>query len=116
MNAVVFNPAILIVMLVLLFFSAFFSMTEMAFSATTKVRLKTLVDQKVSGSFKALWVSENFDKALTTLLVGNNLANIGLATVSVLFFNGIFQSLENVETVVASRQYVWNDGINSHLW
>jgi putative hemolysin len=101
MNAVVFNPAILIVMIVLLFFSAFFSMTEMAYAATSKVRLKTLVDQNVNGSHKALWVSENFDKSLTTLLVGNNLANIGLATVSVLFFNGLFQSYENTEAIVS---------------
>lgn len=98
---VTFHWAILILMFVLILTSAFFSMTEMAFSATGKVRLKTLVDQKVKGANKALWISDNFDKALTTLLVGNNLSNIALATVSVIFFNGLFQSLENAETIVS---------------
>ncbi len=98
---VTFHWAILILMFLLILTSAFFSMTEMAFSATGKVRLKTLVDQKVKGANKALWISDNFDKALTTLLVGNNLSNIALATVSVIFFNGLFQSLENAETIVS---------------
>lgn len=98
---VTFHGTILMVMLVLILTSAFFSMTEMAFSATGKVRLKTLVDQKIKGANKALWISDNFDKALTTLLVGNNLSNIALATVSVIFFSGLFQSFENAETIVS---------------
>lgn len=101
MNAVAFSFELFGLMLALLMFSFFFSMSEMAFSAVNKVRLKTLVDQNVGGSHKALWISENFDRTLTTLLVGNNLANIGLATVSVGFFTGIFQSLENANVVVA---------------
>ena len=96
-----FQGGILILMVVLLVLSSFFSMTEMAYSAIGKVRLKTLVDQKIKGANKAFWISENFDKALTTLLVGNNLANIGLATVSVIFFNGLFQSIPNSETIVS---------------
>jgi putative hemolysin len=96
-----FSPAILALMVVLLILSSFFSMTEMAFSATGKVRLKTLVDQKVKGANKALWISDNFDRALTTLLVGNNLSNIGLATVSVLFFNGLFGFVDNPQTIVS---------------
>lgn len=101
MNAVAFSFELFGLMLALLMFSFFFSMSEMAYSAVNKVRLKTLVDQNVGGSHKALWISENFDRTLTTLLVGNNLANIGLATVSVGFFTGIFQSLENANVVVA---------------
>lgn len=95
-----FQPWLLILMLVLLLLSAFFSMTEMAFSAVGKVRLKTLIDQDVKGSKKAFWIVENFDKALTTLLVGNNLSNIALTTVSVLFFRKIFIDLTNADTVV----------------
>lgn len=101
MNAVVFEAELLGLMVVLIFFSFFFSMSEMAFSAVNKVRLKTLVEQNVGGSHKALWISENFDRTLTTLLVGNNLANIGLATVSVGFFSGLFQSFPNTGVIVA---------------
>jgi CBS domain containing-hemolysin-like protein len=101
MNAVVFSFELFGLMFALVLFSFFFSMSEMAFSAVNKVRLKTLVDQNVAGSHKALWISENFDRTLTTLLVGNNLANIGLATVSVSFFNGLFQSVPNTSVIVA---------------
>jgi CBS domain containing-hemolysin-like protein len=75
-------------------------MTEMAYAAVGKVRLKTLVDQNIHGSKKALWIIENFHKALTTLLVGNNLANIALASVSVLLFTSFFSGYENTATIV----------------
>ncbi|OQX94124.1 MAG: hypothetical protein B6I17_00260 [Tenericutes bacterium 4572_104] len=96
-----FNPSLLILMVVLLFVSAFFSMTEMAFSSVGKLRLKTLVEKDISGSKKALWIIEHFDNALTTLLVGNNLANIALATVSVMLFTGLFQSMPNPDTWIS---------------
>ena len=95
--AINFNPSLFILMLFLLVISAFFSMTEMAYSSVGKLRLKTLVEKDVSGSKKALWIVEYFDRTLTTLLVGNNLANIALATVSVIFWRQIFTD----ETVVA---------------
>ena len=94
------NPSLLILMLVLLIVSAFFSMTEMAFSSVGKLRLKTLIEKDVSGSKKALWIVENFDRTLTTLLVGNNLANIALATVSVIIFTQIFGQMPNSETII----------------
>jgi len=99
-QSIIFNPGLLVVMLILLILSAFFSMSEMAYSAVGRVRLKTLIDQNVKGSKKAYWIIENFPKTLTTLLVGNNLANIALTTVSVLFFTGFFGSLPNADTIV----------------
>ncbi|MDY0023818.1 MAG: hemolysin family protein [Candidatus Izemoplasmatales bacterium] len=102
--AVSFNPYLLILMLGLLLISAFFSMTETAYSSVGRLRMKTLVELKKSGSKKALWIVDNFDRTLTTLLVGNNLANIALATVSVLFFKGIFQDVtqdpETFDTII----------------
>ncbi len=94
---VTFNPSLIILIVALLIISAFFSMTEMAYSSVGKLRLKTLVEKDVSGSKKALWIVEYFDRTLTTLLVGNNLANIALATVSVIFWSQIFTN----ETVVS---------------
>ncbi len=93
-----FQPLLLVLMLALLVASAFFSMSEMAFSAVGKVRLRTLIDQNVHGSKKAFWITENFDRTLTTLLVGNNLANIALTTVAVLFFNGVFTGILDPDT------------------
>ncbi len=78
-------------MVILLAVSAFFSMSETVFSSVSPIRLKTMIEDGVSGSKKALWITEHFDRTITTILVGNNLANIALATISVAFFTGIFQ-------------------------
>jgi CBS domain containing-hemolysin-like protein len=85
-------------MIGLLLLSAFFSMTETAYSSVGRLRMKTLVELKKPGSKKALWIVDNFDRTLTTLLVGNNLANIALATVSVILFKGIFSNIQDPET------------------
>ncbi len=99
--AIDFNPWIFVLMVGLILISAFFSMSETAFSSVGKVKLKTLIDQNVHGSKKAFWIADNFDRTLSTILVGNNLANIALTTVSVLFFRGIFGQLANADTVVS---------------
>jgi len=98
--AVTFNPSLLFLMLAFLVVSAFFSMTEMAYSSVGRLRLKTLVEKDISGSKKALWIVENFDKTLTTLLVGNNISNIALASVSVVLFTGFFGSMANADTII----------------
>lgn len=70
------------ILIVLLALSAFFSSSETAFSSVNKIRLKNYVDEKRKGSKKALFIAENFDKALSTILVGNNIVNIAAATIS----------------------------------
>lgn len=70
----------IIVFAVLLMFSAYFSATETAFSAANRIRIKNMA---ADGNRKAALVqkmSENFDKILSTILIGNNIVNI-LATV-----------------------------------
>ena len=78
-----------ILMLVLLVVSSFFSMSETVFSTVNPIRLKTNIEDGKRGSKKALWIVESYDLTLTTILVGNNLANIALTVVSVSFFTAI---------------------------
>ena len=61
---------------VLLLLSAFFSSTETAFSSVSKIRLKNLADNGNKKAKTALYVAERYSKALTTILVGNNIVNI----------------------------------------
>ena len=70
-----FNAGLFILMLVMIVLSAFFSMSETAFSSTSQVKLKVEVENRKKGAKKALQLSENFEKVLTTLLIGNNLVN-----------------------------------------
>ncbi|MCK5388208.1 MAG: HlyC/CorC family transporter [Candidatus Izimaplasma sp.] len=65
-------------------------MSETVFSSVNVIRLKTFIENSKKGSKKALWITDHFDLTLSTILVGNNLANIALATVSVGVFSKIF--------------------------
>ncbi|WP_246860887.1 hemolysin family protein [Bacillus sp. REN3] len=67
---------------VLILLSAFFSSAETAFSSVNKIRLRNYVTEGRAGSKNALNISENFDDALSTILVGNNIVNIAAASIS----------------------------------
>ena len=71
--------------------SAFFSASEIAFSSVNTVRLENDAKEGKRLAKIALWVSERFDDALSTILIGNNLVNIAassLATVLVILVTG----------------------------
>ena len=73
-----------------IFLSAFFSATETAFSASNRVRLKTLEGNRKEKAQLALSLLEKYDSLLTTVLIGNNVVNIaGTAIATVLFANHI---------------------------
>lgn len=74
-------------------------MSETVFSSVSTVRLKMHVENRVSGSKKALYVAEHFDQTLSTLLVGNNIVNIALATLSVGFFTQLLVAGNYIELV-----------------
>jgi CBS domain containing-hemolysin-like protein len=84
------SPYTIVLIVALLAVSSFFSMSETVFSSVNVIRLKTFIENSKKGSKKALWITEHFDLTLSTILVGNNLANIALATISVGVFSKIF--------------------------
>jgi CBS domain containing-hemolysin-like protein len=75
-------------------------MSETVFSSLNTIRIKTFIEEGKNGSKKALWIAEHFDKTITTILVGNNLANIALATISARFFSTLFNSGQTYVDVV----------------
>lgn len=71
---------------VLIMLSAYFSATETAFSSLNKIRLKNMAN---SGDKKALLVmnlSSDFNKILSTILIGNNIVNIASASLATTLF------------------------------
>ena len=74
------------VIIVLIMCSAFFSSSETAFSSVSKVRLKNMAENGNKRAKKALYVADNYDKALSTILVGNNVVNIASSALSTLLF------------------------------
>ncbi|MBP3952880.1 hemolysin family protein [Bacillus suaedae] len=73
---------LVVILFVLIILSAFFSSIETAYSSANKLRLKSYADENRRGGSKALYISQNFDHALSTILIGNNLVNIAAATIS----------------------------------
>ena len=74
------------IIILLVMCSAFFSSTETAYSSVSKIRLKNYADNGNKKAKRAYEIAENYDKALATLLVGNNIVNIAASALATLLF------------------------------
>lgn len=84
------NTPLLIVMIILVFFSAFFSSAETAFSSLNKVKLKAMSESKNQKKIeKTLSLADDYDMVLSTILIGNNIVNIASTSIATLFFTGL---------------------------
>ena len=77
---------IIVALVLLVITSAYFSATETAFSSLNKIRLRNMADDGNRKAEATLRLAEDFDRLLSTLLVGNNIVNITAATLGTLFF------------------------------
>ena len=78
------DPASCILYVFFLLCSAYFASCETAYTAVSKVRLRTLADKGNKRAKKALWICDRFDKTLTTILIGNNIFHASCASLSAL--------------------------------
>ena len=78
------------VIIILVFLSAFFSAAETAFTSANRIRLKYMHEEGSKGAGCALKVIEKYDKCLTTILVGNNIVNIGTSSLATLLCVNLF--------------------------
>lgn len=76
----------LILMAVCLILSAFFSATETAFSALNHTRLKTMAERGDRRAAATLALADRYDELLSTILIGNNIVNIALASIATVVF------------------------------
>ena len=95
----------LIILIILLALSAFFSSNETALMAVNKIRLRTLADEGNKRAAKVLDIVENHtSKMLSAILIGNNLVNItasSLATSLAYSFGGYMVSIATAALTVA---------------
>ena len=68
--------------IICVFFSAYFSASETAYNSVNKVRLKNLDEKGNIGARRTLQLLENYEKLLSTILVGNNIVNIAATSVA----------------------------------
>lgn len=75
------SRASLIIVLVLLGMAAFFAIAETALSSVSKNRIKIAADRGDVRAKNALFALDNFDRAITTLLICTNIVHISAATI-----------------------------------
>lgn len=74
-----------IAIVILVVFSAFFSGSEIAYASANEKRLKASAETKKGLSRRwAYYIKQNYDKALSTILIGNNLVNIASSSIATL--------------------------------
>ncbi|MBE5907775.1 MAG: HlyC/CorC family transporter [Lachnospiraceae bacterium] len=80
----------LIILVFLLFLSAFFSSAETALTTVSKIRLKTMADDGDKRAARVLKVTADSHKMLSAILIGNNIVNLSASslatTISMRFF------------------------------
>ena len=78
------NKVIMMAVCVLL--SGYFSATETAFSSLNKTRMKAMAENGSLKAALALKLAENYDKLISTILIGNNIVNIAVASIGTVLF------------------------------
>ena len=82
----IFMVTYIIIMVLFIFMSAYFSATETAFSSLNKTRIKALAEKGNRRAILTNKLSENYDKLLSSILIGNNMVNIAMASLGTALF------------------------------
>ena len=76
----------IVIMIVLIAFSGFFSASETAYTSFNRAKMKNLASEGNKRAARTLKLADNYDKLLSTILVGNNIVNISLSSIATVFF------------------------------
>ena len=98
------NVTSIIIMVVCIIMSAYFSATETAFSSMNKTRLRILMEKGDRRAKLAYELSERYNDLISTILIGNNIVNIALSSVGTVMFIRLLggDSGATVSTVVVT--------------
>lgn len=76
----------LIIIVICIIMSAYFSATETAFSSLNRIRIKNMAEKGNKKAKLVMRLSENYDSLLSTILIGNNIVNIASASLATVIF------------------------------
>ncbi len=74
----------IVLIVVLIAMSAFFSASETALTSANRIRLKNMADNGNKAAVRTLRILQKYDKAVTTILIGNNIVNIACSSIATL--------------------------------
>ena len=97
----------IIILLILLVLSAFFSSAETCLTTVNKMRMKSMADEKVNGADLVLKLAEDPTRLLSSILIGNNIVNLSASSLTTSFAIGLaknmgFSSMESAITGIAT--------------
>lgn len=84
------NELLTVILITLICTSGFFSAAETSLTSCSKLRLKKMAKNGNQKAIKVLKLLDNFDETLSTILIGNNIANIAAASISAAVFTAYF--------------------------
>lgn len=76
----------LIIIVICIIMSAYFSATETAFNSLNRIRLKNMAEKGNKKAKLVLKLLENYDNLLSTILIGNNIVNIACSSLATVLF------------------------------
>ncbi|MBQ3692108.1 MAG: DUF21 domain-containing protein, partial [Clostridia bacterium] len=76
------NIIMVVAIIILVALSAFFSSMETAVNSSSRARLQNMEEKEIKGSSTAIKFLDEYDKTITTLLIGNNIVNIGASSIA----------------------------------
>ena len=82
--------------------SAFFSASETAFTSANKVKLKTMMLNGSKRAKLAYTLAEDYDRLITTILIGNNIVNIAASSLATSLFLVLLNNQANLATTVST--------------
>lgn len=83
------DVAQLIIIIVLIFLSGFFSSAETAFSTLNRVRMRNLEEEGSKKAARVNKILENYSKMLSAILIGNNIVNLTASSLTTAFVIGV---------------------------
>lgn len=95
------DSTLIIILVLMILFSAFFSASETAFSTCNKIRLKQMANRGNERAEKVLKLAEDYDRLISGILVGNNFVNIFGTTCATVLFTKLFaENGPSISTIV----------------
>lgn len=91
----------IIILIILIAFSAFFSASETSFTSLNKIRLKMMADDGNRRAALAYSLTDNYDKMLSAVLIGNNIVNIAATSIATVLFMDLIRN-ESIGSTVST--------------
>ena len=76
----------IVIIAVLVILSAYFSATETAFTSVNRIKIKNMAMDGDRRAERVLTLIGEYDKLLSTILIGNNIVNIGMTAIATMLF------------------------------